>query len=261
MAALPIACRRFGLLLVGHGTRSAVGQREFLQLAELLAAEHDSGPVEPCFLELAEPGIEQALARLVGQDMDELMVVPLLLFAAGHAKRDIPSAVAEALAARPTLPKRQTEPLGCHEALVELSARRYQQALADLAPVPAEETVLVLVGRGSRDEGASAEMRRFAALRAAKTPVGQTEICFYAMAPPSLTETLTRVAQAPARRVVVQPHLLFQGELLAAVAAEVERQAEQSPQQQWVLTCHLGPDPLLARAVLDRVRTAAVTVV
>src|SRR5436190_669000 len=89
-----------GLLLVGHGTRDAEGLAEFASLARLVMERLPEFAVEPCFLELAEPDIPTAVHRLMASGIRQLTVAPLLLFAAGHAKRDIPMTVAEAIKAR-----------------------------------------------------------------------------------------------------------------------------------------------------------------
>jgi len=251
--------QKHGLLLVGHGTRNQDGQAEFLQVAQAISELRPEWAIEPCFLELATPSIDQGLARLMEHKIEALTVAPLLLFAAGHAKRDIPQAVGQALTPYGPLKHRQTGPLGCHEAILELSARRYREAVAELEPVPPEKTILLMVGRGSRDETASAEMRRFANLRAARTPVARVETCFYAMARPSLEETLPRLADLGYRRVVVQPHLLFEGELLAAMRERVDQMAHSQGAQQWVVTAPLGPAPNVARALVDRAESTLVT--
>jgi sirohydrochlorin cobaltochelatase len=72
-----------GVLLVGHGTRSKQGQSQFLSLAEQVR-QRLNRPLEPAFLELAEPTIEQAVEQLVASRVDRLIVMPLLLFAGGN---------------------------------------------------------------------------------------------------------------------------------------------------------------------------------
>jgi sirohydrochlorin ferrochelatase len=238
-----------GLLIVGHGTRDPEGRAEFLATVEAIAALSPGAMVEPCFLELAEPTISAAIERLVERGVSEtLTVVPLLLFAAGHAKSDIPSAVAAATAKHPRLRVAQAAPLGCHPALVELSKRRYLEAVQDLPAAPASETLLLFVGRGSQDPGANAELARFARLRFEACPVGWLETCYTAMAEPSLERALPLVARLPFRRVVVQPHLLFRGELLARIRETVARFAAEERQIEWVVAPHLGPDKLVAEA-------------
>jgi sirohydrochlorin cobaltochelatase len=247
--------RKQGLLLVGHGTRNEAGRAEFLRLVGLTDVR-ERWAVEGGFLELAEPNIEQAVARLVERGVERLTVAPLLLFAAGHVKRDLPRAVRTALQRHPAVQWRQAGHLGCQPALLELSARRFHEALPGREPRAAEETLLLMVGRGSFDAGASAETRRFAALRAERTPAGRVETCFYAMAEPSLDAMLAKITNCSYRRVIVQPHLLFHGELLAAIRERTRQAAQTAPRQEWIVTEHLGPDRLLAQALWERADAA-----
>jgi sirohydrochlorin cobaltochelatase len=240
-----------GILVVGHGTRDAQGIDEFYQAVHWIAERYCAEPVEPCFLELADPDIAEAVQALLRRGASRLVVAPLLLFAAGHAKRDIPQAVAAALADRSQIAVRYAPPLECHGAIVELSAERYRQAIAGLSPVPDAKTALVLVGRGSHDPQATAEMRRFTRLRTEQASFAEVATCFCAMAHPTLSATLSRVAALDVARIVVQPHLLFHGELLAAIRSEVEVWRARDPTRQWVVTAHLGPARAIADAVIE----------
>lgn len=249
-----------GVLLVGHGTRDAAGVAEFLQLAERVRALVPSTPIEACFLELAEPTIAEGLHRLIDRGARQVTVVPLLLTAAGHAKRDIPAAIAEVSGMHPELIVRQTAALDCHPRIVDLSTRRYDEALTGRQDIPREQTLLLLVGRGSSEPAAVATVRRFAALRAERSNVGHVETCFAAVAKPSLEEMLPVVAAAGFRRIVVQPHLLFRGRLLEDVRNAVEqiRTRETASEgwrpTEWIVTGSLGPEPELAEAVVDLIR-------
>jgi sirohydrochlorin ferrochelatase len=249
------------LLIVGHGTHDEQGTAEFHETVKQLSARFPRSNVQPCFLELAQPTIAQAVRQLVDRQVREITVVPLLLFAAGHVKRDIPAAVARAVeqAALGSAPivVRQAGHLGCHQRVLELSVKRFRQAMAMRnptggGPVPARDTLLVMVGRGSTDRQANEEMRRFAELRAGLAPVARTEVCFLAMARPSLQTVLNQVVQSPYRRIVVQPHLLFHGQLVAQWHACLQVASQQRPDCQWLVARHLGPDPLLVDAIADR---------
>lgn len=233
-----------GLLLVGHGTRSNVGTRQFLHLARQLAAAVAPVQVEPAFLELQQPDIAAGAERLMAQGVDEFVTVPLLLFEAGHAKRDIPAAVQAAMeiAISDGSPKRhlQAEPLGLHPAIIELSQQRFDEAIVERPAVPDESTCLLLVGRGSRDETATAQMHELARWRQAQTEFGRVEVAFVAMARPSLVESLPAIAAHRFRRVIVQPHLLFEGELADSIRQQVATITTKHPEQEWLIT------PLLA---------------
>lgn len=259
---------RRGVLVVGHGTRSAGGIAEFRAVVEQLAARLAPLHVEPCFLELAEPTIAAGLERLHARGTEQIVVAPLLLFAAGHAKEDIPAAVAGS----PTVTKHglrwtQAEPLGLHPRIVELSVLRFTEAVAALpepdpnAPIAADETLLVLVGRGAKDAEAIAEFEKFAALRksataAAAAPLGGLEIAYTALAEPLVEALLPRVAAGRHRRIVVQPHLLFTGELIQRLHRQVQEAAVTAPTKQWTTTAHLGSHPLVVEALADRIAAA-----
>jgi sirohydrochlorin ferrochelatase len=109
-----------------------------------------------------------------------------------------------------------------------------------------------MVGRGSNDAEANAEFDSFARLRCERVPVGGLETCFVAMTRPTLDEGLRRAASLPFERVVVQPHLLFPGELLHGIRAAVGAARQRAPDRQWILTKPLGADELLVRALLSR---------
>jgi sirohydrochlorin cobaltochelatase len=267
-----------GLLLIGHGTRDFQGQREFRQVAELLAAEANGVAVEVCFLELAEPSIREGVARLIERGVRQVIVLPLLLFSAGHAQRDIPQAVQAAFEdltrgelahgqdPQPATAVWQAPVLACHPDIVELSARRYREAIAQAenqvqskspgtgttAKTLLAKTLLLIVGRGSYEAETNAEFARFARLRWEREPVGWLETCFVAMTRPTLDEGLRMAASMPFERIVVQPHLLFPGELTQGIRAAVGAARERAPDRQWIVTEPLGADELLVRALLSQ---------
>ncbi|MBA4017860.1 MAG: sirohydrochlorin chelatase [Pirellula sp.] len=240
--------RRIGVLLVGHGTRDSAGVAEFLKLATLLQARLAPLPVRPGFLELAEPGIDAAVASLAGDGVQTLYTVPVLLFAAGHAKRDIPDAVAAAAARFGLSVAGQALHLGCRPELLALSRRRFDEAVAG-RQFKLAETGHVMVGRGSTDDTATAEMREFSAHRAANGAAFQTLTAFAAMAEPRIEPTLELSAASGARHIVVQPHLLFAGELLDRVGSLTAEAARRHPDITWSITRHLGPEPELVECL------------
>lgn len=254
------------LLVIGHGTRESQGVEQFHRVVEQLRAALAPRRVAPAFLELCAPSIPEAIAELAGAGVTRVTAAPLLLFAAGHAQHDIPAILAAAHVAHPQIEFRQASCLECHPAIVELSALRFREALeSSEAPLAtgataesaARDTLLLFVGRGSRESAANAEMYRFARLRFEKTPVGWVEICFTALTEPSLDRGLGIAAALPFARIVVQPHLLFDGELLRRIQGRVEAVGRADPKRTWVVTQTLGPHQLLTDAVIELASAAA----
>jgi len=241
------------LVIIGHGTRDLQGVAEFRQLVAMVAAARADWIVEPCFLELAPPDVPAGLDRAVERGAERVVALPLLLFAAGHAKRDVPELLKAARRRHPGVHFAQASHLGCHPSLIELSVARYREAAAGLA---AEKRVLLLIGRGSYDATANAEMAQFARLRFEAEPVGWYEVAFTAMAAPLLEQAIPVVAAMPFEEVVVQPHLLFAGELAERVRAAVAAARDRFPDRRWTCLDHLGPAPLLVNAILERADAA-----
>jgi sirohydrochlorin cobaltochelatase len=262
---------KLGVLLVGHGTTSAAGTRQFLAIARQLADQTSSAAVEPAFLELQQPDIETGLRRLSDRRAEQIVVAPLLLFAAGHAKQDIPAAVLTALAALPppTPAVVHAAHLGCHPAIVQLSRLRLSEALCGQPPGTPDSTALVLVGRGSRDQSATAEMHELARLAHDPSTARDVFVGFLAMAQPLLANVLHDVAQRGFQRIIVQPHLLFAGELADSVQRAVAEAGRQYSEIEW-LTAPLLADPqdspasgneFLLQAMLARIAETSIHVV
>ncbi|QDU27626.1 Sirohydrochlorin cobaltochelatase [Anatilimnocola aggregata] len=270
------------ILLVGHGTRNPQGTAQFLRLSELLRASVAPLPLEVGFIELQEPTIETALVNLSQRGLRQILLSPALLFAAGHAKQDIPAAVERAKSVQPDLQVTMAEPLGCHKALIELAALRFLGSLSpihraedrgegpasqqDPAPSPIQpvdpaKTALVLIGRGSSDPAAIEHCREFAALLGEKVGAAGVYTGFIAVAKPSLPEVLEQAAAAGFERIVVQPHLLFSGEMLETTTAAVSHARQTHPRVEWRQAGILGSDLLatnglaaqhLIQALLER---------
>lgn len=243
--------REVGYLVVGHGTRSQAGQEQvrdvFTQMTQLSGPDSLRGmPAELAFLELADPDIPTAVERLCRSGVKQLVVVPVLLFSAGHAQQDIPAAV-EAAANRFHLKiLRQCSSLCLDPTIVALSSERFHQAvsihagLGDEVNLPAEGVALALIGRGSSSELATAAMLQFAELRTQATPVSWSSVGFIHAQRPSVDEALDALAATGLPWLVVQPHLLFEGELLAELRREVTYRQSFSTSQKWIITETLG---------------------
>ncbi len=244
-----------GVVVVGHGTADAVGAAETARVAELVADALPGVPVRLGFLEVIGPTIGEALAALAAAGCREVVAAPLLLFEAGHAKRDVPEAITAA-AGELGLVVRQAGPLGFHPALIALARQRRQEAIAAAGELRPEATALVMVGRGSSDPATPAQLQAFTAATLEGQPPPAAVLCgFVAAARPSVPEALAAAgdpSRCSLRTVIVQPHLLFRGHVEEQVTAAVAAARAARPDLEWVQVPRLGPDPEVARALVDR---------
>jgi sirohydrochlorin cobaltochelatase len=98
-----------------------------------------------------------------------------------------------------------------------------------------------MIGRGGSDLEALDEMRRFVDLRMQLTPAADVTIGFMAGNGPTLAEALDAAERSGIRRIVVQPHLLFQGRLVREVGRQTLERAVRRPDLEWFMADHLGP--------------------
>jgi sirohydrochlorin cobaltochelatase len=242
------------VLLVGHGTRDEAGLAEVRSLSARVAEALAPWPVETGFIELAEPTIGGAFDLLIERGVQEVRVVPLLLFAAGHAKADLPQAVREAANVHANVEITIAAPFGLEEQIHRLSQRRFEEALSCGPLVATAEIYWLLVGRGSSDTDAAADLNRFAHRQAARLKLARFGCAFVAAAQPSLEDGLTRAAESASsgvKRIVVQPHLLFRGAVLDEVRTAVAGWRTRCPSIDWAICSHLGPAQELIDVVVE----------
>jgi hypothetical protein len=82
---------RVGVMICGHGSRSQAAVDQFAALVDKLPAHLPDWPIAHGYLEFANPVIRDGLDRLRRRGCDHILAVPGMLFAAMHAKNDIPS--------------------------------------------------------------------------------------------------------------------------------------------------------------------------
>jgi sirohydrochlorin cobaltochelatase len=221
------------LLLAGHGSADPVGAAAFGALCRRVAAllAPRSVDVAGGFIELSEPPLSAAVDVLAARGHRRVVAVPVVLGAAGHAKGDIPAALAAQHDRHHGLSFAYGRPLGPHPVLLSLLADRIGAALgqrgkaaAAAAGQPHPLAVLV-VGRGSTDPDANAEMYKTTRLlwethQSGPLRVAQAEAAFVSLARPDVGEGLDRCRRLGARRIVVARYFLFPGVLPDRVAAQ-----------------------------------------
>jgi cobalt/nickel transport system ATP-binding protein len=250
------------LLLIGHGSRDPAAAKEFGELVDLVAARLEGPRVAGGFLELSEPAIDDALDRLVAEGGGDVVAVPYVLFGAGHLKDDGPAVLGRARRRHPGVRFRLGRDLGIHPAVLEVAEERARAALSRLAPDGAH--AVVLVGRGSTDPDACADVVKFARLLGDGRGLGLVEAAFVAMSEPSIEQALDRCRRLGARRVAVVPLFLFPGVLVDRIADRAaswtaahdrERGRGPGPGEAAVEVAMgepLGPHPRLADLVVER---------
>ena len=244
-----------GVMICGHGSRNRQAVAEFAQLAEGLLRLLPQVPVEYGYLEFARPILRDGLERLRAQGVRRVLAVPGMLFAAGHAKNDIPS-VLNTYAAETGLRIDYGRELGVDLKMIQAAGARIREALdaADAsAPVPLSETLLVGVGRGSSDPDANSNVSKVARMLVEGFGFGWGETLYSGVTFPLVEPGLRHAVRLGFRRIVVFPYFLFSGVLVSRIRQHTALVAADHPQVEFVDASYLGDHPLVIETFRERV--------
>jgi sirohydrochlorin cobaltochelatase len=251
-----------GVLICGHGSRNRQAVAEFAQLAEGLRELLPGVPVEYGYLEFARPILRDGLESLRAQGVKRVLAVPGMLFAAGHAKNDIPS-VLNTYAAETGLRIDYGRELGVDLSMIQAAGARIREELeaSDAAavargeePVPLSDTLLVVVGRGSSDPDANSNVAKVARMLVEGFGFGWGETVYSGVTFPLVEPGLRHAVKLGFRRIVVFPYFLFSGVLVSRIRQHTQLVAADHPELEFVDASYLGDHPLVLNTFLERVQ-------
>ncbi|MFL5258302.1 MAG: sirohydrochlorin chelatase [Hyphomicrobiales bacterium] len=243
-----------GVMLCGHGSRDEDAVKEFAILADQLRARLTDYPVEYGYLEFATPIIRDGLDKLKADGVDHVLAVPGMLFAAGHAKNDIPS-VLNSYAARNSIRIDYGKELGIDPKMLRAAADRVEEAIAG-APgeISRHETLLMVVGRGASDPDANSNVSKFTRMLWEGFGFGWAETAYSGVTFPLVEPALEHAARLNYRRIIVFPYFLFTGILVDRIYAASDAMARRYPGIQFVKAPYLNDHALVLDTFEERIR-------
>ncbi|MEW9552103.1 sirohydrochlorin chelatase [Nonomuraea sp. NPDC050783] len=270
------------LLLIGQGSHDDAYAAEFGRFVHRLRCRLDQtgADVSGGYLERATPRLSESVASLVARGHHRLVALPLSL---GRTGDDFGAALEREQQRHPTLMYDHGRPLGPDPRVLSLLAERLAEAAADLSrPRPLElagarprlravdalvveeprvepgETGIVLVGEGSTDPVANAEVHRVSRLfwETHAYDFMTVETAFVSVTPPGVPGGLERCRRLGAKRVIVVPYLLFAGGMLERVWAQALAYGAGHPDLDIRCAEVIGDCETLADVVIDRYEEA-----
>ncbi|GAA6147543.1 sirohydrochlorin chelatase [Pseudooceanicola nitratireducens] len=243
-----------GVMICGHGSRSQAAVDEFAVLAEKLPALLPDWPVQYGYLEFANPVIRDGLDKLREAGCERILAVPGMLFAAMHAKNDIPT-VLNTYAEKHGIKISYGRELGVDPKMIAAAAARIREALASAdSDVPLEETCLVVIGRGASDPDANGNVAKVARLLHEGLGFGWCEVGFSGVTFPLVEPCLNHVVKLGYKRVVVFPYFLFTGILIDRIYGFTDRVADRHPEIEFLKAGYLNDHPKVLETFAERVR-------
>ncbi|HZT89159.1 MAG TPA: sirohydrochlorin chelatase [Stellaceae bacterium] len=237
------------VVVCGHGSRDPEAMGEFELLGAGLRPRFAGFDFATGYLEFARPTIREALDAVAARGARRILAVPAMLFAASHVKNDLPWEVNSFAAENPGIDIRFGRDLGLDAKLLAAAAGR----IAEAAPDRREETLLVVVGRGTNDPDANSNIAKIARMLWEGMGFGWAEAAFSGVAHPRVDAALERAARMGFRRVVVFPYFLFTGVLVKRIYAQTDEAARRFPGIDFVKAPYLRDHAAVLDAFVDRV--------
>ena len=247
-----------GILICGHGSRAKAASEEFSLLATGVRARYPDTPVEYGFLEYSAPNIHMALDKLRDAGVEEIVAVPGMLFAATHAKNDIPSVLTTYAEKNPGLKVSYGNVLGLRPQMIQAFEARILEALGVDHVHDGElyDTMLVVVGRGTSDTYANAEAARLTRIVAENLGFGWSETVYSGVTFPSVGQGLEMALKLGYKKIVVAPYFLFTGRLIDRINGYVARVQAKAPDAKFFVAGYLKDQKHVIDSFIDAIEQA-----
>jgi sirohydrochlorin cobaltochelatase len=177
-----------------------------------------------------------------------------MLFAAGHAKNDIPSVLNAYQAQNPGLSISYARELGIDLKLIRAAGDRVEEALQKAGDrIPREKTLLMVVGRGASDPDANSNVAKVTRMLWEGLGLGWAETSYSGVTFPLVEPGLEHAAKLGYKRIIVFPYFLFTGVLVKRIFHYTDIVAAKHPEIEFVKASYLNDHPLVLDAFAERV--------
>lgn len=239
-------------LLIGHGSPKKSGNKHLLQFAQKLE-DYLGQKVYLGALEHFEPDLETVLETVCQEaETTDIVVMPLFLFAAYHCKKDIPPYLQRAQERFPDKKIHYSPALGNHPLMLDIVHESIEKMNQQSQKIDPEETMLLVIGRGTSDEGVIQQLQQIGTQIAEKWGFPKLEFCYMAVNQPTFEEGVKLCAQTKVKRIVVVPYLLFYGALVDKIIKTFNELNQARPDLEIHVTKVLGTHSNLLEAVVAR---------
>ena len=245
-------------MICGHGSRSKNAEQEFGLLAKGLKNKFPETPVEYGFLEYSAPNIHMGLDALRENGVEHIIAVPGMLFAATHAKNDIPSVLLTYQKKYHKLKVSYGRELALHPEMISAFETRILESLGldHVHDGDLYDTMLVVVGRGTSDTYANAEAAKLTRIVTENLGFGWSETVYSGVTFPSVGQGLEIASRLGYQKIVVAPYFLFTGKLIDRIYNYVDRVSATLPNVTFYKAHYLADQDHVINTFVDRIYEA-----
>ncbi len=240
------------ILLVGHGSRHPAGNDEINRFSAEWKTMNPQWRIETCFIEFADVLLDEGLDN-AARDAERVIVVPLVLNAAGHVKMEIPHHIDKARQRHASVEFVYAAHLGANDSIFSILQRRLRKVMAQLDMPDPKTTGVVLLGRGSSDRIANGEVAKLARWLFDENDHTHVDIAFTGITYPRLEAVIRQQVALGMTQIAILPYYLFAGTLIERIKRQVERLQRQYPQIALAHSDYFGFEPEIYELLNQRV--------
>ena len=246
------------IMILGHGSRSPSAIAEFSNMVAQLKKRYAPTAVEYGFLEFATPIIRDGLDKLRANGAKRILAVPALLFAAGHAKNDMPSVINQYQQDHESIVINYGRELAIDPRLLKAASESIMSALPIFSSAAEQkkylaDTLLVVVGRGTSDPDANSNISKVMRFLWEGLGFGWGEVAYSGVTFPLVAPALEKIAGLQYRRIVVFPYFLFSGILVDRIYEAVDGAQQTFPAIQFLKAPYLNDNPRVLDTITSRI--------
>ncbi|EOH93360.1 hypothetical protein UAW_02608 [Enterococcus haemoperoxidus ATCC BAA-382] len=225
-----------GILYVFHGSQKAEKNQAAMDFINQLKTKLDPTIYQAtAFLENHSDTIPKVAEEMIKNNVTQIIVVPVLLFAAKHALVDIPAEVERVKEQYPTVQFKQTETFGSKNGSRQVLLERFQEVAA---AYPDEQLVGMLVAHGTKQTDEPQQVLTEIAAEI-QQQVGFSIIPTSLKGQEDYLEDIKKQVSTD-QKIVIVPFFLFDGHLITIMKNKLN---EAFPKTDFIMTRTLEFDP------------------
>jgi len=248
------------VLLVGHGSRDKNGNIEIEKFSTEWQDRNSDWDITTCYIEFADilldDGLDIAADAATANSSNKVIIVPLILNAAGHVKMEIPFHINKARERHSHIEFVYARHLGACEPILTILKRNLTRALATIEMPDPRSTGVIILGRGSSDQFANGEIAKIARWLFEKTDHDLIDIAFTGITYPRLETVVQRHTLIGNTQIVILPYYLFTGTLIERIKRQTARLQLQYPNISFALSSYFGFENEIYEILTTRVKQA-----
>ena len=236
------------ILYICHGSRVKEASEQAISFVRRIIKKVEVPIQEVAFLELSPPNVAQGFERCVEQGATNIVVIPILLLTAAHAKKDIPEELTLQQKRFPHVKVKYGSPIGVNEQMIDLLLEKVSETKRSLT----QNDSVLLVGRGSSDPDVKRDLTLIGEKLKRKANLETVEVCYLAAARPTLQEGIQSIQDTNSKQVFVIPYLFFTGILMKTIQTAIHK-VENDHGKKWILCEYLGYHPIIENIIINQI--------